>query len=356
MKNMKNKKYLWMGVFLSTFTLMVFIKSVDSYAQSNTAYWNEGYKPQTRSGWMDWLPNGARVSQLSMPGTHDSMAWQPNLVGLDCTRTQTMSLEDQLNSGIRVIDIRVKYEGEQFSCYHGPIYLGCDLDDVLKTITLFLKNNPTEAVFMRFSQEYSSADDNSMKQLFDKYYNRYRDLFYSGKSNNPRVGDIRGKLVLISNVLSLNQYGLNYRYFNKQDDYHLSTNWDLYSKWQKIKDQLLVANGRLLQNNIYINYLSGSGGSFPYFVASGHSSPQTWAGNLATGLTEPGFHHYYPDFPRGNWFGVFATIYFEGTNELTANFIEKNKLSYVGIIMSDFPGAKLINDIIECNRNIKLIG
>ncbi|MDC4249089.1 phosphatidylinositol-specific phospholipase C [Enterococcus faecium] len=324
-------------------------------ADTNVSYWNEGVKAQTRSGWMDWLPNEARVSQLSLPGTHDSMAWKPNLTGLDITRTQTMGLEDQLISGIRVIDIRVKYEETKFSCYHGPIYLGYDFDHVLKTIENFLRNNPTETVFMRFSQENSSASDEKMKMLFIDYYRKYENMFYKGRERNPKVKDIRGKLVLFSNVWSLNPYGIDYRDLIKQDAYHLNTNWDLYSKWLKVKEHLNLANNRQNKQDIYMNYLSGSGGSFPYFVASGKVSPQTWAGQLSTGLTEPGFHNYYPDFPRGSWFGVFATIYFEGTNKLCSNYIESQKPLYTGIIMADFPGAQLINNIIECNRGIQVI-
>lgn len=88
----------------------------------------------------------------------------------------------------------------------------------------------------------------------------------------------------------------------------------------------------------------------PYFVASGHSNPATGAPRLATGLTEPGFKSYYPDFPRVDWLGVFATIAFEGTNTLTADFIERNNLKYTGIVAADFPGDRLIKNIIKLNR------
>lgn len=340
-----NKKII---ILVATF--MSFFLSTNVSAHYDTAYWNEGTRAQTRSGWMDWLPNDRRVSELTLPGTHDSMAWRPNLPGADITRTQTMNLYDQLMSGIRVLDIRVKYDnGTSFPVHHGVVYLGADFGDVLETIKKFLASNPTEAVFMRFSQEASSASDSEMQRLFVKYYKKYQDIFYKGGSQNPTVGEIRGKLVFISNVLSLNNYGLNYRDIDKQDDYYLSTNWDLYGKWEKVKKQINRSNSKTYTNQIYMNYLSGSGGSFPYFVASGHVSPGTGADRLATGLTEPGFWYQYPDFPRGSWFLVFATIYFEGTNTLTADYLENNKISRGGMIMADFPGERLINNIIACN-------
>lgn len=326
------------------------LMSKNVYAHYDTAYWNEGAKAQVRAGWMNRLPDNKKVSELSLPGTHDSMAWKSNLLGADITRTQTMTLEDQLISGIRVLDIRVKYNyGKSFDCHHGIVYLGYNFDDVLKTISNFLKNNPTESVFMRFSQESSNATDREMETLFYDYYSKYKDIFYTGNSENPTLGEIRGKLVLVSNVLSLNKYGINYRNIDKQDDYHVNTNWDLYSKWEKVKNHIEKSNNRTENNKIYMNYLSASGGSFPYFVASGHSSPGTSADRLSTGLTEPGFWYAYSDFPRGNWFGVFATIYFEGTNTLTADYLNNKKISYSGMVMADFPGRRLINNIIDCN-------
>lgn len=333
-----------------TVVLLIIISTGSVYAYDGTDYWNDGNRPQTRSGWMGWLSNDKRVSDLSLPGTHDSMAFRSNLIGLDVTRTQTASLHEQLMSGIRVIDIRVNYENDHYlTCYHGSVYLGYDLEHVLATVKQFLRENPTESVFMRLKQENSSASDDQMKQAFLYYYNRYKPTFYQGSSKNPTVGEIRGKLVLLSDIWSLNQYGINYRDINKQDDYHLGSNWDLYAKWEKVKAQINRSNNRA-DSTIYMNYLNGSGGSLPYFVASGKTDPQTNASQLSTGLTHPGFWYYYPDFPRGSWFLCFATIYFEGTNKLTSDYLVNNNIRYCGMIMSDFPGKRLINNIIECNR------
>ena len=333
---------------------VIFVASIFTCTVSahyDTAYWHEERKTQTRSGWMDWIPDNRKVSELSLPGTHDTMAYASNLFGGDITRTQTMNLRQQLDSGIRVLDIRLKYTSEsQLDNYHGIVYLGTQFEDVLRPVKDFLASNPTEAVFIRVKQENSSVSDTQMKKAFDYYYNRYKNIFYTGGQTNPTFGQLRGKIVLLSDVASLHSYGIPYRSMNIQDSYSLSTNWDLYSKWEKIKSQLVNSNNRNNTNQIYANYLSASGGSFPYFVASGHSSPGTSAPRLSTALTHPGFAGYYPDFPRDNRFLWFATIYFEGTNTLTANYLNNNNVKYAGIVMADFPGERLINAIIQCNR------
>lgn len=98
-----------------------------------------------------------------------------------------------------------------------------------------------------------------------------------------------------------------------------------------------------------INYLSGSGGSFPYFVASGHSSSGMGAPRLLTGATTPGWWYLYPEFPRVNCFIGICSIAFEGTNIMTRNWIQSNKPKYVEIVVGDFMGSSLIKEIINSN-------
>ena len=99
----------------------------------------------------------------------------------------------------------------------------------------------------------------------------------------------------------------------------------------------------------YINFLTGSEGSFPYFIASGHSSPSNGVPRSATGLTTPGWNSY-PDFPHTDCWGTLCTISFEGTNILSQRKLDNDyKGKRVGIIMSDFPGKTLIESVIQAN-------
>ena len=129
----------------------------------------------------------------------------------------------------------------------------------------------------------------------------------------------------------------------------MAKNWDLYKKWLKVKDYLIRANSDT-QNIRYVNFLTGSGGSFPYFVASGPSSHQTGAPRLLTGHTNLE-KNYCTDFPRVGCFLGICSIAFEGTNILTAARIGKNRdySKKLGILMIDFPGPDLIKRIIELN-------
>ncbi len=334
------------------FFIILFLCVGSVAAHYDTAYWNEDYALYNNSRWMSKIPDSRRVSQLSIPGTHDTMAYSKNLIVSEISRTQAMDLWTQLLAGVRYLDIRLTYKGDHFSIHHGIIWTGYSFDDVLSTVQRYLQYHPTETIFMRIKQEHTSVSDSKMLDLFNRYVNRYPNLFWRmGNSNspqNPTLRELRGKVCVMSEIWSIN-IGMNYRGLDIQDSYHLNTNWELHSKWDKIKAQLIKANDARANSKTYLNYLSASGGVFPYFVASGHSSSETGAPRLLTGKSEPFFRGHDPDFPRVGWFLCFASIAFEGTNTLTANYIDRHKLKYVGIVAGDFMGPRLINAIIACN-------
>ncbi|MPQ43299.1 phosphatidylinositol-specific phospholipase C [Clostridium tarantellae] len=312
---------------------------------------------ENKSKWMAKLNNNRTLSALSIPGTHDTMSIS---YGGDSAQNQSKDLKTQLISGIRFLDIRLAaYPNSEDFLYahHEFIYLYSNFNEILNIVTDFLKNNESETLLMRIRQEYTKEPSNIFVALIKKFLNnpKYSNYLYKNIwNNNPTLGELRGKIIILQDFSGLVK-GLDYSYFNIQDDYYLLTNWDLYSKWEKVKAHLLKANESFSkrENKSFINYLSGSGGCFPYFVASGHSSSSPNSPRLSTGLTEPGFTGYYPDFPRVNWFlGVFATIAFEGTNNLTKDYIDKNNPAYVGIVVADFPGQGLINSIINVNNRV----
>ncbi|EJR28524.1 phosphatidylinositol-specific phospholipase C domain-containing protein [Bacillus cereus] len=342
-------------IFKSFITLiLIFSFSSVAYAHDHGGYSHDSTMEYLNPDWMRSIRDDIRLNELSIPGTHDTMS---NGYGGDIAQTQSLTLQNQLSAGIRFLDIRCRYTEGSFAIHHGPIFLHTMFGDVLDTATKFLENHPNEVILMRVKQEHSEVSDDLFNQTLRKYMDRYPGYFFDSQNRtntNPTLKEMRGKIVLMMNAGGSN-IGLNYPHdFNIQDDYHLSTNWDLYDKWSKVKKQLNEANTSYNRGSKikFINYLSGSGGSFPYFVASGHSSPGTSAPRLATGLTTPGWSNSYPDFPRVACFIGICTIAFEGTNILTTDYIENNNLKYTGIIVADFPGQALINNVIKTNNHL----
>src|SRR5262245_6280251 len=101
--------------------------------------------------WMSQLhDDNLSLSQLSIPGTHDTMTYLFGGVIIPTAGTQTMKLEDQLNAGIRSIDIRVGpgFQGD-LGLYHADVnLLGSFNKDVVETCENFLKAHPSETIVM----------------------------------------------------------------------------------------------------------------------------------------------------------------------------------------------------------------
>lgn len=325
--------------------LLSLLASAPALAIDNGAYSHDADNGYRNPRWLTALPDSRRLSELSLPGTHDTMAFY----GGDIAQTQTMPLTTQLQAGVRVLDIRLRHYYNSLLLHHGPIYQYANFDDVLATASQFLRENPGETVLMRVQQEYDPVGNTrEFWQSFQAYSQNYPGLFWAYDSSNPTLGRVRGKVVLLQNFGAPQRLGLDYGSLNAQDNYVLKSNWDLYRKWTEVKQHMANASAGD-RNAFYINYLSGSTGSFPYFVASGQSSPQTHAPQLATGLTTPGFASSYPDFPRVSCFIGICTIAFAGTNKLASERLASGAYQRVGILMVDFPGGSLLRNIINLN-------
>ncbi|KXY85247.1 phosphatidylinositol-specific phospholipase C domain-containing protein [Bacillus sp. FSL W7-1294] len=328
--------------------------------------------------WMKDIDDYVLLSQISIPGTHETMAKNPwghdilpgnNFMGV----CQSLSLSAQLNAGIRYIDIRCYYESSKsdagisapsFSIHHEVINENKALGaDVLSVVASFLQNNPSETILMRIKQEKTKESDTTFSNTFQKYVDQYKSYFWDSNNQTsiPKLGEVRGKIVVLYDIGD-HKFGLPYsdpRLFCTQDNYSFSTNWHQYTKWEEVKTHLTQADeqyqsnqedpqNNILKSAIFLNYLSGNVGSYPFFVASGHVAPGTNGGRLWTGLTTLTSKHKWPDFPRLNGFLGLYSIYFEGINNLCGDRLEDYR--YVGIVAADFPGAGLIEKIIEINK------
>ncbi|WP_233498140.1 phosphatidylinositol-specific phospholipase C domain-containing protein, partial [Listeria innocua] len=119
---------------------LCFVVYFFSFPSGGKAYslnnWNKSIKNSvTTKQWMSALPDTTNLASLSIPGTHDTMSYNGDMTWTltkPLARTQKMSLYQQLEAGIRYIDIRAK---DNLKIYHGPIYLNASLSGVLETIT-----------------------------------------------------------------------------------------------------------------------------------------------------------------------------------------------------------------------------
>ncbi|GLC43915.1 hypothetical protein PLESTM_001533500 [Pleodorina starrii] len=295
-----------------------------------------------------------------------------------------MSLSDQLYSGVRVLDIRCRRSGDMFTIHHGAVYQYANFNDVLFTVKGFLTVNPSETILMRLKEEYLPSKDTvlSFEQIFLKYYNNpiYQGIFWTGYNNSinesyarsrgsrrvavsnadvssaqdPLLRELRGKVVLLDDMprsTATQTYGIDYGTLVAQDDWYLPGPCELGWKWDRVTAALNASSTEAygLDKNatrIHVNFLSASGGSFPYFFASGKSSPGTCEPAApcvcfpATKCDVPGF-----------WRGPLGIKLYKGVNELVYDWPAWDTSSprRTGIVLADFPDGHLIQRITEQN-------
>ncbi|QTB15497.1 phosphatidylinositol-specific phospholipase C domain-containing protein [Lysinibacillus sphaericus] len=301
--------------------------------------------------WMSSLDNSIRISELSIPGTHGSMALHSplNLIS-DYVINQTANLTTQLNAGIRYIDIRCRHYHNLFAIHHGAAFQHAWFDTgVLDPIRTFLRNNPGETILMRVQQEYNpTGNTRSFEATFAAYHNRYQDIFWNPTgSTNPTLGETRGKIILLQQFQPP-MFGIRYADLSIQDMWNVTSTPAMYQKWIYIRNHFNNAMNN--RNRIHINHLSGNGGLRnppPWKIASGY-----WFRNNGSELEEVipfNQSSQFSDWPRDHN----RLIYRGGTNLLTTRRIVSGSITHTGIIAADFPGSGLIQNTINLNTRTK---
>lgn len=235
--------------------------------------------------WMHKLPNNTKISRLSIPGTHDTCAFKS---ASSFSKTQKKSLQEQLEAGIRFIDIRCRHIENVFAIHHGREFLdqffGTDVRDVCIN---FLKANPSECIIMSVKLEHDEKDiTRSFEDTFDWYLKDHEKFWYLGDTV-PNLGDVRGKIVLLRRFgAERRPKGINASPWRDnadfqippqgqpimkiQDRYEVRNLFDSHinRKWESIYNLLNEAKSDP-SDTWYINFTSGSGGfkAYPNAIA-----------------------------------------------------------------------------------------
>ena len=143
------------------------------------------------ANWMAGIDGDLTLAQFTIPGTHDSCT-QHCVFG----RCQRTGIKEQLNMGVRFLDVRLKNDNGNFKCYHGIVYCFCSFQQVMEEASAFLKAHPSETIIMSVQNEGErSADFESafVSRWLDSA--QYKDLFFT-ENRIPKLDEVRGKIVL----------------------------------------------------------------------------------------------------------------------------------------------------------------
>jgi 1-phosphatidylinositol phosphodiesterase len=203
------------------------------------------------------------LTRFSIPGTHDSGALYEPLSGT--TKCQNLTLSEQLNAGVRFLDIRCRHVNNAFLIQHGLVYQKMNFDDVLNAAIGFLTNNPKETVIMSVKEEYDpKGNTRSFEATFDSYVAKSPEKWLLS-SSIPTLEQARGKIVLFRRFsaastpkgIDLSVWPDDATFTNAnvrvQDDYNVA-NTD--SKWTAITNLLTEAQAGDT-DILYVSFASG---------------------------------------------------------------------------------------------------
>jgi len=153
--------------------------------------------PYTNPDWMADISDDTYLSQISIPGTHDSGAdLHTSAQGVESyiTICQHFRLSNQLLLGVRWFDIRLR---DDMCVFHWKYYLHKNFDDLLIQVQAFLQAHPTEVVIFKIKQENSSTDDYTFARTVHDKLMQYPGLHLYLDAHMPRLGAVRGKLIIM---------------------------------------------------------------------------------------------------------------------------------------------------------------
>lgn len=183
---------------------------------------------KTGAKWMGEVEDSRLITDLSIPGTHDSGATHSifDVAG----KCQDTSISRQLNMGVRFFDLRLQLVNNEFRIVHSFVDQDLKFKDVMKDISEFISRNKSEFIIISIKQEETSKDSTlDFKDELIKILNEFYVCLDNCLPNT--LGEARGKIYVLSR-------------------YNLEFGIPAYSGW--VDDDTFELNGLYIQDNYCI--------------------------------------------------------------------------------------------------------
>mmetsp|Transcript_3489 Transcript_3489/g.7979 ORF Transcript_3489/g.7979 Transcript_3489/m.7979 type:complete len:418 (+) Transcript_3489:230-1483(+) len=181
------------------------------------------------SDWMSTLDPATNLGDITLPGTHHSAAYvlstkfNPNdaeyqaiqdaSFGVDLpdkliapwvcrfALTQSLSIAEQLQAGVRYFDLRVDYDPETstFRAFH--LLFGLRIEDILVQMKEFISDHPTEIIVVEMTELLSPSATAGVKQnLAQTILDTFGSALLPASDSLPTVGDMQsaGTTVIVT--------------------------------------------------------------------------------------------------------------------------------------------------------------
>lgn len=168
----------------------------------------------TGSNWMSGISDDALISDISIPGTHDSGSKNVDSMTSTWAQCQSISISQQLAAGVRYLDMRLEYDttvAGNIRVVHGTVNCwnengtALSLAEIINDCYKFLDANPSETILLSVKED----DGNNAGSIAQEIINTMRanSSYWYMDYSNPKLGDVRKKIVPASRISQM-YYGL----------------------------------------------------------------------------------------------------------------------------------------------------
>lgn len=161
--------------------------------------------PASADDWIKNIDDNTFVSQLSIPGTHDSGTGHGFSVGDIASaiaeylgRTQEKNITEQWNCGIRCFDLRPAVDGSSLYVFHGIAKTNLSFSTAMSTLSNLVGNHPKEFAIVIIRHEKEGDNNSSLwKDKMSSLLGSISDRIVNF-SPMMKVKDARGKILILS--------------------------------------------------------------------------------------------------------------------------------------------------------------
>jgi 1-phosphatidylinositol phosphodiesterase len=314
-------------------------------------------EPVAHTSWMRYVPDDTSVMALSIPGTHNSCSIH-GVLGVG--KTQDLDLPDQLNAGIRFLDIRFTHYQDNLCVHHDIICTERSYVNVLTTCFNFLRQHPSETILMSVDHE-SRFDDTLGKfapsqivcrlpladtascrknsRSFEDTFNAKTweciediPLFYNFTATPPdsnsvatspaltsktTLGDVRGKIVLLRRFEGSQEVGFDLSYWPEDQCFRSPTPpfYDVEDRYQN--------PGKDDKFDYVVDHIEKARHGDPDELYITFSSAVGLTARSYSNELNPRLNGYLAKSPPGR-IGIIAMDYYQEPKELVTNVIKAN--------------------------------
>ena len=260
------------------FLIGVLIISLFSMIPMNT------YSKKDVMPWMSYIHDDTKISDISIPGTHDSGATHSIFdVSGKC---QDLSVKQQLRVGVRFFDLRLQLVNDEFKIVHSFVKQNLSFKKVLKDLSKFIKEYNSEFIIISLKKEASDVNSTlDFKEKLTSDLNENKDIISFDNELPEYINDARGKIYI------MDRYGLDYglplSYWSDDtsfevNNYYVQDNYCIDDINEKKEDIIKAIEYKKTSDNVVINFTS---------CYLDYGFPPTYAGSSANKIN-PWFYDY----------------------------------------------------------------